>query len=194
MDALALGRSRPVAVLKQMIKKEALKDYGYILGGAVAGATVPSYVMRGLQRINLISDAPGTATMLGVGSLTSIGMGGVVAMLTKNVSRGVQFAGGALASGLGMYLAMKVQESLPMSGLGRSDTAVRRAVESEIRKQVGLGQYLTASEVEGASTVSGGLGQFLTSQAVEEAGVVSGLGMDIDEGSEAFDGFDGGAF
>lgn len=183
-------RKPVVGMLKALATKNAAKDYAYIGGGFVLGSTVPRFVARGLNRIGILPATFGEGTVLavGVGSAGLIGIG--TQLITKDLRRTTQVIGGALAATLGQYIVMKLEEFMPMSGLGDTADQVRRAVEREIARQSGVGQFVSQTDVDEAPSVS----QFLTTEEVEDAMSVSGMGLDVEAGAQAFDGFDGGAF
>lgn len=186
-------RRNPIALapikgsLKVLFSKPALRNYALVTGGFVAGGVLPGLVTRGLSRIGV--DVPVGATVdaaLGVG--TSIVAGVVVAAVTKSRNDGILVTAGGIAGVLGKLIITKLDELLPMSGLGDVATArLRETVEEELRR-AGLGQFVTPEEIQAAEEVSG-LAQFVVPEDFEEATEVSGFGQDIDEGAEAFDGF-----
>lgn len=164
---------------KELISKSALTDYAYIGGGFLAGAILPRFVSKLVMKVPGLDRLPPMALELGIGALSAATAGIATSMITKSRQRAVQVAGGALVGALGALALGAVEKYLPMSGFGESaaDAAVRRAVESEVKKELGvsgMGQFLTEGTVERDLSMQG-MGDFVTASQVEEAGTVSGV-------------------
>lgn len=193
--------SSAVGMLKTLISPDAAKDYAYIGAGFVAGAIVPHFVVKGLQKAGILKAAvPSMAANIAIGVGSSIGTGLLVGMLTKDRRAAIKVTAGGLAGVLGSLAVTQLEKVLPLSGLGfaQAETEVRRAVEAEVRKSLGLGQFITSEEVAEAGEVAGThFGQFVEAEDIETVEEVAGggdFGQDIDEGAEAFDGFGDAGF
>lgn len=189
---LKMGRNPVATTLKVLTSSRALEDYAYVTGGFVAGAVLPVLVARGLRRLGIaVPGGVAVEALLGVG--TSIAAGAATGTVTKDASKGIKVTAGGLAGVVGALIVKQLEAVLPVSGLGGdAEDAVRRAVERELKK-AGLGQFTLPEQVAEAPEVTG-FGQFVTEEDVEEAAEVSGLDQDIEEGAQAFDGFDGDVF
>jgi hypothetical protein len=174
-----------------LLSMPALTDYAYIGGGFIAGGILPRFVARGLDRIGVLGRVPPMVAELGIGALSSVVVGVVTQMVTKDKRRAVQTAGGALVGALGSLAVSAIEQYLPMEGFGQTaaDVAVRQAVESEVKKELGvggMGDFLTEAAVEDDLAMQGGMGDFVTSGEVAEASTVSGgvFGAEADEDVE----------
>lgn len=188
---LRMRRNPVTKSLKVLTSKGALEDYAYVTGGFVAGAVLPPLVAEGLRKLGVsVPSGLAAEALLGIG--TSLAAGAATSAITKDSKKGIKVTAGGLAGVVGALIVGKLREVLPVSGLGNAESAVRLAVERELRK-AGLGQFTVPEQVAEAPEVTG-FGQFVTTEEVEEASEVSGLDQDIEEGAQAFDGFDGDVF
>lgn len=196
-------RRNPVAVrgvvrnIKALLAKAALKDYAYVTGGFVAGAVVPRFVTKGLEKVGILKAPPGALVnaLIGVGS--AVGTGAIVGAITKSRSAAMKVTAGGMAGVVGSLILMELDKRGVLSGLGQTEAeaALRRAVDAEIRKQVGMGQFVSPEQVAEVATVAGRVGQFVSPEEVADVESVAGYGMgqDVESGAQAFDGFEGGA-
>lgn len=181
------GRRRNPLALKQttmqLVSMPSLIDYSYIGGGFIAGAILPRFVAKALDKVGVTARIPPMALEVGVGIVSTIGAGVVTGLVTKDRRRAVQVAGGALVGALGSLALSAIEKYIPMSGFGNAaaDAAVRAAVAEEVKKNLGLSQFLTEASVEDDLSMEG-FGDFVTAGEVEEAGTVSGVfGAEADE-------------
>jgi hypothetical protein len=188
-------RRNPLAVVanvRGLVTKDSLKTYGLVGVGFVAGGILPSLIERGLARLG-VSPAASTPMRVGIGLAGAAVVGLATQAITKSREKAILVAAGAVAGVVGSLVLDKVVNLLPASvrppisvlGLGSTEDEVRRAIEAQVRKE--LGEYVTPEQL--------GVGEYVTPEAVEEAssvaGVAPGMGLETSTDIEETDTFDG---
>lgn len=191
-----MRRNPVMGTLKQLFSAEAMKEYGYVGAGFVAGAVLPNLASRLLAKLKVL-ESPSMPVEVLLGGLSSAAAGIVTGAITKDVSKAQKVTAGGIAGIIGGLVLPQINklldEGVATAGLGRgAESLVERAVEAELQKELGpmsgLGQFVTEGEVE--REVAGlGLGQFITETEVEDAPSVAGLGTEAGEDMEEANGF-----
>lgn len=186
-------RRNPLAIkstFKGLISKSALKQYGWVAGGLVAGGVVPTLLERALDRAGVSTGGTAMRVGLGLGAAVLTGIG--VKMATGSSEKAQLAAAGAVAGVLGALILKQIETYMPgsvVSGFGAADDDVRRAIEQQVKKELGVdgvGAYVTQEELMG-----GGVGEYITPIDTVEAPAAAGMGLETAEDIDEVDTFDG---
>ena len=188
-NAVAVGApASAMDMAKSLVQSDALKDIALVTGGFVAGSVLPTLIVKGLNKVGLMTGAGGTVAGIGIGIIASAAAGVAAGVMMKDRSAGIKVAAGGIAGVVGVLIVRELDKLLTpavsVSGLGQNaEEAVRQAVEAEIRKSLGMGDFLTEQSVEsqlmglGQGDVEKGaavFGDFPTVSMVEEAPSIEG--------------------
>lgn len=182
-----------VADLKSMVRKDSLNTYGYVGAGFVAGGVLPSLIEKALSKLNIV---PGGSAPVRVGiGLAAAALAGIGAkMLTKSSEKAKLVVAGAVAGVVGSLVLTQIEKFLPgttVSGFGAADDDVRRAIEAQVRRELGVsggvGEYLQPGELTG-------VGEYVNPNVVIDSPAVAGMGLEASEDIPEVDTFGDGGF
>jgi len=183
-------RRNPIKILSTMkgfTTKSAIEKFGWVTGGVVAGTVAPNLLAKGINKLVPTVNIDTPLARAGIGVVGSMLAGAAVGVLTKSRDKGTLVAAGGIASVLGALAISKINQYLPgvagLGALGATDAQVRAVVEREIRRELGVGEYVTQNMLEG------GVGDYVTVPKVDAAGTAAGLGLESADDVEEVDTF-----
>ncbi len=175
-----------------MVRRDALNTYGYVGAGFVAGGVLPTLIEKGLAKLNIVPSGSMLArTAIGLGAAAIAGIG--TKMLTKSSEKAKLVAAGAVAGVVGAFVLQKIEQYMPGStvqGLGSADDDVRRAIESQVKRELGVsgvGEYIQPGELTG-------VGEYVNPDLVLDAPATAGMGLEASEDIPEVDTFGDGGF
>lgn len=174
-------RRNPLAItrdLKGMISKQSVNTYMYAGLGFVAGGVLPTLIDKLLAKLN-VSTGSSQVARVGIG-LAAAAVAGIAAkMFLKSDEKARLVTAGAVTGVLGSLVLNQVERFLPGSvsgigGFGAADDDVRRAIESQVKRELGVGEYVTSDRLMG-------LGDYTTIDEVVSAPAAAGMGLESSE-------------
>ncbi len=177
-------RRNPLAIardLRGMISKQSVNTYAYAGLGFVAGGVLPTLIDKLLAKLN-ISTGSSQVARVGIG-LGAAAVAGILAkMFLKSDEKARLVTAGAVTGVLGSLVLNQVERFLPGSvsgvgGFGGADDDVRRAIEAQVKRELGVGEYVTSDKLLGM----GGIGDYTTIDEVVSAPAAAGMGLESSE-------------